>query len=264
MDARSDDLGPDRSDLPDLTAAAAVIFDLDGVITDTASVHTRAWTAMFDDYLRTRTEPQSAFTDDDYHRYVDGKPRYDGVRSFLASRGITLPEGTPEDPPGHDTVCALGNKKNGAFREVLEAEGADVFSGSLALLDTLRAAGVPLGCVSSSKNCRFVLASVGLIDRFIDIVDGTDAAARGLPGKPAPDTYLACAATLGVDPASSVMVEDAISGTESGAAGGFGVVLGVDRGAGADALLSHGATVVVDDLGRFVPDWTGVAGEVIA
>ncbi len=254
----------DGSALPDLTAAAAVIFDLDGVITDTASVHTRAWTAMFNGYLESLDTDQGPFTDDDYHRYVDGKPRYDGVRSFLASRGIELPEGAPEDPAGDGSICALGNKKNDSFREVLEREGADVFTGSLALLDTLRDAGVPLGCVSSSKNCRFVLTSVGLLDRFADIVDGTDAAARGLPGKPAPDTYLACATALGVDPADSVMVEDAISGTESGAAGGFGVVLGVDRGAGVETLLAHGATVVVDDLGRFVPGWDGEAGEVLA
>ena len=235
----------------------AVIFDLDGVITDTASVHTHAWKRLFDDVLRDRAEatgaPFAEFTEQDYLDHVDGKPRYDGVRSFLASRGLDLPEGTPDDAPETDTICGLGNRKNRHFREILEADGPQVFASSVTLVDALRAAGVRTGCVSSSKNCRFVLGTVGLLDHFDEILDGNDAAERGLPGKPAPDTYLDAARRLGTIPERCVMVEDAISGVASGAAGAFAHVVGVDRGAGHEALYDNGATIVVDDLADLLP-----------
>ncbi len=232
---------------------SAVIFDLDGVITDTASVHSTAWAALFDGYLAKRAaqtgEPFEPFSDQDYLTYVDGKPRYDGVRSFLESRGIDLAWGSAEDSPDEETVCGLGNRKNHLFRATLAAHGAEVFTTSVDLLNALREAGIKTGCVSSSKNCRFVLESVGLLNHFDDILDGNDAADRGLPGKPAPDTYLDSARRLGTEPAAAAMVEDALSGVASGAAGGFRHVIGVDRGAGRAELLASGATVVVDDLG---------------
>ncbi len=230
----------------------AVIFDLDGVITDTASLHTTAWKVLFDGELRRQADATGTefvpFEQSDYLAFVDGKPRFDGVRSFLESRHIVLPEGSPDDPPEEATVCGLGNRKNELFLDTLEREGAEVFPTTVTLLEQLRAAGIKLGCVSSSHNCRLVLDSVDLLDWFDDIVDGQNAADRGLPGKPAPDTYLDCARTLGVEPGAAAMVEDAISGVTSGAAGGFRHVIGVDRGAGADALLANGATVVVADL----------------
>ncbi|MEM8903930.1 MAG: beta-phosphoglucomutase family hydrolase [Actinomycetota bacterium] len=247
-----------ESSLPDLLDGHvdAVIFDLDGVITDTASVHATAWKQLFDDELRRRADESGAefvaFEEADYLAYVDGKPRYDGVRSFLASRGIELPEGSPDDPPEAETVSGLGNRKNALFRSVLDQDGAQVFPTSVELIERLRSADIRVGCVSSSKNCRFVLGSVGLLDHFDDILDGNDAAERGLPGKPAPDTYLDCARRLGVEPTSAAMVEDALSGVESGAAGGFLHVIGVDRGAGRQALLDSGATVVVEDLGELL------------
>lgn len=235
---------------------AAVIFDLDGVITDTASVHSSAWAALFNGYLAKRAaridEPFEPFSDLDYLTYVDGKPRYDGVRSFLESRGIDLPWGSPDDSSDEETVCGLGNRKNLLFRATLAAEGAQVFTTSVDLLNALRDAGIKTGCVSSSKNCRYVLESVGLLGHFEDILDGNDASERGLPGKPAPDTYLDCARRLGVAPEASAMVEDALSGVASGAAGGFLHVIGVDRGAGRDELLASGATVVVSDLGELL------------
>jgi len=242
-------------ELPDLFDGSvdAVIFDLDGVITDTASVHARVWADLFDGYLAGLHGPGSEpFTEGDYLAYIDGKPRYDGVASFLASRDISLPWGSPDDPPDAETVCGLGNRKNDLFRSVLASDGASVFPTSVALVRALRSAGIATGCVSSSKNCRHVLDAVGLLDHFDDIIDGNDAAQRSLPGKPAPDTYLDCASRLGVDVARAAMVEDAVSGVASGAAGGFAHVIGLDRGAGRAALIESGASVVVDDLGVFV------------
>ena len=244
------------ADLPDLFDGSidAVIFDLDGVITDTASVHSDAWKALFDGYLEQRDGPDfEPFDSRDYLDFVDGKPRYDGVQSFLESRGIELPRGSASDPPDAETVCGLGNRKNELFRAVLAEHGATVFPTSVTLLERLGEAGISRGCVTSSKNGRFVLESVDLLDAFEDILDGNDAAERELPGKPAPDTYLDSAKRLGVSATRAAMVEDALSGVASGAAGGFRHVIGVDPGAGADELREHGATVVVDDLGALIP-----------
>jgi beta-phosphoglucomutase family hydrolase len=256
MSDRAHDPGAPLPDLFDGTIGA-VIFDLDGVITDTASIHGRAWKQMFDDELRRRAEadgtPFVPFEEADYLAYVDGKPRVDGVRSFVESRGIRLPEGTEDDPPDAITVHGLGRRKDQLFNQVLDRDGTEVFAGSLRLVGELRARGIRTGCVSSSKNCRPVLRSVGLLDHFDQIIDGIDAGERGLPGKPEPDTYLACARDLGVEPAHAAMVEDAVSGVASGAAGGFRHVIGVDRGAGHATLLASGATVVVDDLAELLP-----------
>jgi alpha,alpha-trehalase len=246
----------------DLVSGAidAVIFDLDGVITDTAGVHTRAWKLLFDDVLHERAEatgePFVEFTERDYLDHVDGKPRYDGVRSFLASRGIELAEGSPDDPPDAPTVFGVGNRKNRHFSEALEREGVAVFESTVALIRALRVDGIRTGCVSSSRNCRLVLGTVDLLDDFDEILDGNDATERGLAGKPAPDTYLDVARRLGTTPERSVMVEDAIAGVASGAAGGFAHVVGVDRGAGHEALYENGATVVVDDLAELLPAGT--------
>jgi beta-phosphoglucomutase family hydrolase len=227
----------------------AVLFDLDGVLTPTAEVHMRAWEKMFSDYLAARgiTEP---YTEADYFDYIDGKPRYDGVRSFLASRDITLPEGGSDDPADAETVCGLGNRKNDVFAAVLETEGVTPYPGSVAYLDQLATTGTQVAVVSSSRNAPAVLAAAGLADRFEVVVDGNVAAREHIAGKPAPDTYLRAAELLGVPAADAVVVEDAISGVQAGAAGDFGLVLGVDRGVGADVLRAHGADLVVADLGE--------------
>jgi beta-phosphoglucomutase family hydrolase len=221
----------------------AVLFDLDGVITPTAEVHMRAWAEMFNAYLA--DEPgQEPYTDADYFDHVDGKPRYDGVRDFLRSRGLDAPE---------DLVVALGDRKNDAFNEVLERDGVRAYPGSVLLLDHLAGLEVPLGVVSSSANAPAVLEAAGLLDRFGTVMNGARATELGLPGKPAPDTFVHAAEELGVEPARAVVLEDAVSGVRAGAAGAFGLVVGVDRGAGADALTGAGANVVVDDLADLVP-----------
>jgi beta-phosphoglucomutase family hydrolase len=217
----------------------AVLLDLDGVITPTAEVHEHAWAELFADF---------DFTPDDYLRYVDGKPRYDGVRSFLESRGVELPEGDPSDPPGTDTICAMGNRKNVVFNEIIERDGITPYPGTIALLDLLDRHGVRQAVVSSSKNARPVLDAAGLGARFEHVVDGVTAADEGLAGKPAPDMFLRGAELLEADPDRSVVVEDAVSGVAAGVAGGFALVLGVDRGGNAHALESNGAHLVVTDL----------------
>ncbi len=229
----------------------AALFDLDGVLTPTADVHMAAWRRMFTSYFDSRGVKPS-YSDDDYFSYIDGKPRYDGVRACLASRGISLPEGQPDDAAGDRSVCALGNAKNDAFNEVLKDEGVAAFPGSLELLDHLEALGVPMAVVSSSRNAIDVLKVAGLEHRFGVVVDGNLAAKNGLPGKPSPATYEYAAHLLEVDAADAVVLEDAISGVEAGAAGDFGLVVGVDRGAGAEDLLRHGANVVVSDLSELV------------
>jgi len=217
----------------------AVLFDLDGVITPTAEVHERAWAELFADFDYTPT---------DYLRHIDGKPRYDGVAAFLASRGQSLPWGTPNDPPGADTVCGMGNAKNDVFAAILAAEPMAPYPGTIATMDLLDGLGRPQAIVSSSRNARMVLESAGLLDRFNVIVDGMVAAERGLPGKPDPATFIYAAALLGVDVSTTVVVEDAVSGVAAGVAGGFGFVLGVDRGNNASPLREAGAHLVVEDL----------------
>lgn len=236
-----------------LAALSALLFDLDGVLTPTAEVHMRAWARLFGEYLEAHGDTRP-YTDADYFDYVDGKPRYDGVRSMLASRQITLPEGSPDDSPDDETVCGLGNRKNAVFAAELAENGVTPYPGSVAFLDAAIAAGFQVAVVSSSRNAVPVLEAAGLRDRFGIIVDGLVAADDGLAGKPAPDTYLDGARRLGLTAAQCVVVEDAQSGVQAGRAGDFGLVIGVDRGVGAQALLDFGADFVVDDLAILVPD----------
>ncbi len=235
----------------DLYQAAAVLLDLDGVITPTAEVHRLAWREAFDDYL-TAVGVTGGFSDDDYLRFVDGKPRYDGVRSFLRSRSLSLPEGDPSDPPGHTTVQALGNLKNQAFRTVLHRHGIQPYPGSLRLLDRLEERGIPWAVVSSSANAREVLEAAGLAGRPRMVMDGTEARRRRLPGKPAPDTFVETAIALGATPPLAVVVEDALSGVVAGRSGGFGLVIGVAREIDSGRLLEAGADLVVEDLAELV------------
>lgn len=235
-------------------AHAAVLFDLDGVLTPTAEVHRRAWKRAFDRALRHHLgDDAEPFGSDDYLQYVDGKPRYDGVASFLASRGVELPPGEPSDPPSLDTRTGIGNLKNREFNAVLEESRVDPYPGSVALLDHLLSQRIDVAVVSSSANARAVLRSAGLIERFEVIVDGVVAREHGLDGKPSPATFLHAAIRLGVDPADAVVVEDALSGVEAGAAGGFGLVVGVNREGQAAALAASGADLVVSDLAELVP-----------
>lgn len=237
-----------------IDAHAAVLFDLDGVLTPTATVHRRAWKRTFDRVLTAHVGEQAdPFTTDDYLRYVDGKPRFDGVHSFLVSRGIELPAGEPDEEPSLESETGVGNLKNREFTTVLREEGVDAYPGSVTLLDHLLKAGVAVAVVSSSANAEAVLEAAGLRSRFEVIVDGIVAHRRGLPGKPAPDTFLAAARDLGVEAADTVVVEDALSGVQAGVAGGFGLVVGVDREGQATALSEAGAHVVVSDLAELVP-----------
>ena len=243
--------GTVTEDLPDLTTYDGVLFDLDGVLTPTAEVHMHAWHTMFTQlFAAWGIEPP--YTEDDYFRYLDGKQRYDGVASLLRSRDVEVPWGDPEDPPTADTVCGIGNRKNEVFAAVLRTEGIAPYPGSLALLEKLRAVGTPIGVVSSSKNAEEVLRAAGIRDLFGVVMDGVVAAREGLRSKPEPDMFAVGARMLGVDPARSVAVEDAHSGVQSASAAGFGLVVGVDRGAGAQTLLDLGADLVVDDLAAFV------------
>lgn len=232
-----------------------MLFDLDGVLTPTAELHQRAWAALFQGYLDDHVPTAEPYTAADYLAFVDGKPRFDGVRSFLASRDLHLPDGEIDDPPGDGTVAALGNRKNELFNRMLHDDGIAPYPGSLALLDALD--GVAVAVVSSSRNARAVLAAAGLTDRFRVVVDGQAAAEGHMAGKPAPDMFFAAADALGVRPAGAVVVEDAIAGVRSGAAGDFALVIGVDRGAGRSALLDAGAHLVVADLGELVPGGGG-------
>ncbi len=227
----------------------ACLFDLDGVVTKTAVVHAAAWKEMFDAFLRERDGADfRPFGDADYDTYVDGRPRADGVRTFLASRGIELPEGTPGDPPDARTVHGLGNRKNELLLERIRTDGVEAYDGTLRYLGAVRARGLRTAIVSSSANCRDVLRSIGAEDLFDVRVDGVVAAERGLPGKPEPDTFLAAARDLGVEPSRAAVFEDAQAGMDAGRAGGFGYVVGVDRVGQADALYAHGADRVVTDL----------------
>ena len=234
----------------------ACLFDLDGVLTDTASVHERAWKETFDALLRdhaTRTgTPFVPFELEDYARYVDGRARLDGVRSFLGSRGIRLPEGAPDDPPDAETVHGLAARKNDLVNEVLEQQGVEAYDGSVRYVRAARDAGLRRAVVSSSANTQAVLRAAGIEDLFEARVDGVVAEREGLQGKPAPDTFLAGARALGVEPAQAAVFEDALAGVQAGRAGRFGCVVGVDRGGAADGLRAHGADVVVDDLAELL------------
>jgi len=225
----------------------AALFDLDGVLTPTAEVHMRAWDKVFNAFLSDHGVAE-AYTDADYFDFVDGKPRYDGVRSFLASRGLNLPDGEPTDPTSAETVCGLGNRKNEAFGQVLADQGVDAFAGSVTLLDQLAGRGTKIAVVSSSRNARAVLTASGLADRFEVVIDGEVAAAEDLAGKPSPATFVEAARRLGVPPERAVVFEDATSGVKAGHDGAFGLVVGVDRGAGEQALRAAGADVVVREL----------------
>ena len=242
-----------------MSVCDAALFDLDGVLTPTAEVHMRAWGRMFNEFLAARAgsaaagEDLSPYTDADYFAHVDGKPRYDGVRDFLASRGITLPLGDPSDSPEAPTVCGLGNRKNVTFAAVLATEGVTPYPGSVQFLDYLAALGTAVAVVSSSANADAVLMAAGLRGRFEVLVDGLLARREGLPGKPAPDTYTYAAAALGVPVARAVVFEDAVSGVAAGHTGGFGLVVGVDRGVGVPALTAAGADLVVADLAELLP-----------
>jgi beta-phosphoglucomutase family hydrolase len=225
--------------LVDWGSFGAALFDLDGVLTPTAHIHERAWAELFAPW---------GFTAAHYLTYVDGRPRYDGVHAFLASRGVELPWGDPADPPGDGTVCAMGNRKNEIFNTVLARDGIAPYPGSVAVLDLLDVAGVPKAVVSSSRNARVVLAAAQLAHRFTVVVDGLTAVEHHLVGKPDPEMFTHAAELLGVDPRRAIVVEDAVSGVTAGAAGGFAFVLGVDRGGNAAALGEAGADLVVADL----------------
>jgi beta-phosphoglucomutase family hydrolase len=247
--------GSDR--MTDLSRYGALLFDLDGVITRTATLHAAAWKALFDNYLaevaRRRDEPFVPFdVGTDYLLYVDGRRRYDGVDTFLRSRGIELPHGEPSDPPEAETVCGLGNRKNAYFNERLAQLGVEVFDDTVELIHAARRHGTKVAVVSASENCVPILTRAGLLDLFDARVTGTEAAAWQLPGKPAPDTYLKAAELLDTPASAAVVFEDAISGVQAGRAGGFGLVVGVDRRGEAELLRTHGADVVSGDLREFL------------
>lgn len=235
----------------------ACLFDLDGVLTRTAVVHNAAWAETFDDFLRrwaaaSGGEFRPFDPDVDYNLYVDGRPRADGVRTFLASRGIELPEGGPDDPPNLDTVTGLGNRKNEVLLKRLATDGVEVYPGSVEYLHEARRLGLRRAVVSASANCAQVVAAAGLADLLEVRVDGVVARARGLRGKPQPDTFLAAAEELGVTPAQAAVFEDALAGVAAGRAGGFGLVIGVDRVGQAAELREHGADIVVTDLAELL------------
>ncbi|MFI5783305.1 HAD family hydrolase [Nocardia sp. NPDC051570] len=236
---------------------SACLFDLDGVLTDTARAHASAWKQMFDAYLRTRAErgdaPFVAFDLlGDYDAYVDGKPREDGARAFLASRGIELPEGHEQDPPGAETVQGLGNRKNAIMLRLIRRDGVEPYPGSVAYVRAVRDAGLRRAVVSSSTNCRDVLVAAHIEDLFEERVDGLTARREHLAGKPAPDTFLAAARALGVEPCAAVVFEDALAGVAAGRAGEFGYVIGVDRVGQREQLIAHGADRVVTDLAELL------------
>lgn len=241
--------------LPD--GIQACLFDLDGVLTKTAKVHAAAWKEMFDSFLHDRAA--SSHTKDvpfdaveDYDRYVDGKPRYEGVRSFLDSRGIELPEGEEDDPPSAETIHGLGNRKNEIVLRLIHEHGVEPYEGSVRYVRAAIEAGLHRAVVSSSTNCRDVLRAAGIEDLFEIRIDGVVAEREHLKGKPAPDTFLAAAKAFGLDPKAAVVYEDALAGVEAGRAGGFGCVVGVDRVGQAEQLAEHGASIVVADLSELL------------
>jgi beta-phosphoglucomutase family hydrolase len=235
----------------------ACLFDLDGVLTDTARVHAAAWKEMFDAYLSGRAsrageQPRPFDLEHDYDDYVDGKPRYEGVASFLASRGIELPTGSPGDPPGAETVSGLGNRKDELFLRMIGEHGVEPYPGSVRFVHAVRDAGLRTAVVSSSAHCREVLEAAGIESLFEARIDGTVVEREHLRGKPAPDAFLAAARRLGVGQEHAAVFEDALAGVEAGTAGGFGYVVGIDRAGHAQALRQHGADVVVRDLAELI------------
>jgi len=235
--------------LPD--SVRGCLFDLDGVLTETAQVHDAAWKQMFDEFLSQRGQPPFDPVAD-YDQFVDGKPRAEGTRSFLASRGIELPEGSPDDPPSAQTVAGLGNRKNEIVLRLLREHGVQTYEGSVRYVRSVKAAGLRRAVVSSSTNCEQVLAAAGIADLFEARIDGIVAGREHLLGKPAPDSFLAGARALDLDPGAAAVFEDAQAGVAAGRAGGFGFVVGVDRVGQADALREHGADVVVKDLAELL------------
>jgi beta-phosphoglucomutase family hydrolase len=236
----------------------AVLFDMDGVVTDTVSIHAACWKTMFDEFLRKsamRNAQRFRSFDlvTDYKVHVDGKPRYEGVRDFLKSRGISLPEGTREDPSSAETVCGLGNRKNELVNELLATAGVEAYAGTVAFLKYLRRIGIKTAVVTSSQNCQAVLQAAKVDDLFDARVDGDVLVEQGLAGKPAPDSFLKAAEMLGAMPERAAVIEDAISGVRAAAQGGFGLVIGVARKGNAEELKAHGAHVVVNDLAELLP-----------
>lgn len=229
------------------TGASALLFDLDGVLTPTAVVHEQAWQELFDGYLAEAGHPDG-YRESDYFDHIDGKPRFDGVRDFLTSRGITLPEGPADDAPTNETVQGLGNRKNAIFNQIVDTRGVEPYPGSVKFINAALELGLKVAVVSSSRNAPAVLKAAGLDHHFEVVVDGQVAAAVGLPGKPDPATFTYAASLLGVPTEECIVVEDAVSGVQAGKAGNFMSVIGVDRGAGRQTLLDAGATLVVDDL----------------
>jgi alpha,alpha-trehalase len=241
----------------DLEQFPALLFDLDGVITRTATIHSAAWKRLFDEFLERWGREHGKTCDSfdiatDYVKYIDGRRRYDGVDGFLRSRGIELPWGDPDDSPDEPTVSGLGNRKNRYFTEELERRPVEVFEDTVELIRAERALGHRIAVVSASENCRPILRNVGLLDLFDAAVTGVEATELGLPGKPAPDTFLKAAEMLGHTAPESVVFEDAISGVQAGHAGGFGLVVGVDRGEAAQGLLEGGADIVCSDLRELI------------
>jgi beta-phosphoglucomutase family hydrolase len=231
----------------------ALLFDLDGVLTQTSKVHFKAWKQTFDAYLKSREGDRfKEFTQDDYNDYVDGMPRADGVRSFLKSRGIELPEGSSDDAPDAETINGIGNRKNDLVLEIIKRDGVEVYDGSVAYVKAAQKAGLKRAVVSASANCRAVLKSAGIEDLFEQVIDGITTEEQHLQGKPHPDTYLAGAKAVGVDPSEAAVFEDATAGVQAGHDGHFGYVIGVDRVDHAQALTQHGADVVVKDLSELL------------
>lgn len=240
-----------RLGLPERTQAC--LFDLDGVLTRTADTHRAAWRQVFDEFLASAdSDAARPFSDQDYLAYVDGKPRRDGVRDFLASRDIRLPEGDPDDPPSWRTIAGVANTKQERLVKLLSVDGVHVYDGSVDYVRAARAAGLATAVVTSSANCSAILNAAGITDLFDAQIDGVVAAREGLAGKPAPDTYLAGATALGVPPGDAAVYEDALAGVAAGRAGGFGYVVGIDRGGQAEALRRHGADIVVADLAELL------------
>jgi beta-phosphoglucomutase family hydrolase len=244
----------------------AIIFDMDGVVTRTAKSHAAAWKKLFDDYLdelgkRKGIHYRPFSIEEDYRIYVDGKPRYAGVQSFIQSRGIDAPPwGNPGDPPGHETICSLGNKKNIIFNDLINREGVEVYESTIDLIHRLRSFGIHTAIVTSSKNCNTVLKAAGIERLFDAKVDGLDSERLNLAGKPDPDIFIHAARSMGVNPKRAVVVEDAIAGVQAGKRGGFGCVIGVDRASQGDALQENGADITVKDLSEISLEYDGREG----